>query len=152
MTTTKQAKRARKRAHRRVSAPATFGVFCPGVLEILSIGRGDIKLSIDNNDEDRAKAKDIIEEMLRKGYSIFVETDEGPVRVTRFNPKRMSYTIDVTALPAAPEPKALPPGPTAPGSWASGSRPRSRGGRPKGTREVPVAGSKATAVGRTAGG
>lgn len=120
---------------------ATFDVFCPGVLEILSIGRGDIKLSIDNSDEDRERAKQIIEEMLRAGYTIFVETDDGPVRVTEFNPKRMVYTVDVPdrGLPAPPEPKALPPGPKIR---------RGRGRR----REVPVAGSRATAVGRTAGG
>jgi hypothetical protein len=127
----------------------TLGSFCPGVLEILSIGKGDIKLSIDNNDEDKAKAKAVIEEMLRKGYSIFVETDDGMQRVTQFNPNRMSYTITevVPTLPAPAEPKALPPGePRATPARRAASR------RQRRTREVPVSGSKATAVGRTAGG
>lgn len=123
----------------------TLGSFTPGVLEILSIGKGDIKLSIDNNDEDREKARVLIEEMLRKGYALFVETDDGAVRVTEFNPKRMTYTIMAPALPAPPERKALPPGEPTPAK-------ATRRQRQRGHREIPVSGSKTTAVGRTAGG
>ena len=140
MTTT--TKRARQRLN-RVNKPAIFDVFCPGVLEVLSIGKGDIKLNVGDNDKDRAEAKRIIDEMLRLGYSLFVETDEGPVRVMAFNPNRMSYSVAAPALPAPPEQKALPPG---------SARPKATRGPRKGTREVPVAGTRTTAVGRTAGG
>jgi hypothetical protein len=132
-----------------------------GCLEVLSVGKGDLKLTWDrDNPDDVDKARKTIEEMLRKGYSIFVETDDGPSRVTDFNPKRMTYIIteiaDGTELPAAPVRPALPAGaPVKPDEIMS---PKKRG-RPKGStnkrtrqREVPVAGSRATAVGKTSGG
>lgn len=113
-----------------------LGVFCPGVLEVLSIGKGDLKLTIGgDNPEDTDKARKLIEEMLRKGYSIFVETDKGPTRVKRFNPKRMSYIISEMVEDALPE-----------------ATPTKAPARKARQRSVPVAGSKATAVGKTAGG
>lgn len=111
----------------------TFEVFCPGMLEVLSIGKGDLKLMLDGSSpDDVEKAKALIEEMLRKGYSIFVETDKGPVRVKKFNPKRMTYIVG-----DEPEEGAAAPVPS----------PKKRK-----ERQVPVSGSRATAVGRTAGG
>lgn len=110
---------------------AEFGVFCPGVLDVLSIGRGDLRLQVGDSDEDREKARALISEMLEKGYAIFVETDEGPERVQQFNAEQMTYLI------------ADGPDPTA-------EKPRRR--RKGVMRAVPVAGSKATAVGRTSGG
>lgn len=106
----------------------TFSVFCPGVLEVLSIGKGDLKLTLDPGDpDDVERARSIVNEMLRKGYSIYVDTDKGPVRVKRFSAKRMSYTItEVVSSPGEPQRSA--------------------------EKQVPVAGSRATAVGRTAGG
>ena len=115
---------------------AEIEVVCPGMLEILSVGRGDIKLSIDNsNPEEVANAKRIIEEMLRAGYGIFVETDKGLTRVKKFNAKRMTYVIS-----EMPEGAALPSGP--------GEKPTVQPVE----REVPVAGPRAKAIGRTAGG
>ena len=106
----------------------TFDVFCPGVLEVLSIGKGDLRLVLsEDNPDDIERARDLIEEMLRKGYSIFVETARGQRRVKRFNPKHMTYVI-VDAPDATPPPAR------------------------DATTEVPVAGTRATAVGRTAGG
>lgn len=119
---------------------AEFGVFCPGVLEVLSIGRGDLKLSVGDSEEDREQARGLVEEMLRKGYSIFVETDDGPERVTAFNPKRLTYTIRDG------------PDPDAEDDDASAAAPKKKPPRKKRTREVPVEGSRATAVGRTSGG
>lgn len=138
-------KAARLKAERR-AREAEFGVFCPGVLEVLSIGHGDVKLTLDTGDpEDVERARRLVEEMLRKGYSIFVDTDDGPTKVKEFNPRRMTYSIvDVPGneLAAAPEPKALGPG----------APPAKRSRKRASTREVPVAGSRATAVGRSAGG
>lgn len=160
---------------------AQIDVVCPGILAVLSIGKGDLKLSFDeNNEEDTAKARAVIEEMLRKGYSIFVETDVGPARVQRFSPDRAAYIItelapgiSETSGPAGPtildaeivdDDPALAPGPsiaaqTGVGPPEGAPAPKKRTGRPKGStnkktqeREVPLAGSKATAVGRTAGG
>lgn len=128
-------RKAKERRRAERTKAAEFSVFCPGVLEVLSIGKGDLRLSVGDNDNDRDQARALIDEMLRKGYSIFVETDNGPERVHEFNPRRMTYVIrDAPGTEA----KATP----------SVKKPR---GRPR-TREVPVAGSRATAVGRTAGG
>lgn len=114
-----------------------FGVFCPGMLEVLSIGKGDLKLTIGgDNPEDTEKARKLIEEMLHKGYAIFVETDKGPTRVKKFNPKRMTYIISEVVDEAAPQ---VTKAERAPRKKAKETH-------------VPVAGSKATAVGRTAGG
>lgn len=137
---------------------AKIEVVCPGVLEVLSIGKGDLKLTLGNDPDDVEKAQAVIEEMLRKGYAIFVETDDGPSRVQRFNPKRMTYII----AELAPG-NTLPSGPAPPAALTTGTAVKAdeviapkRRGRPPGKRtrerEVPVAGSRATAVGRTAGG
>lgn len=114
---------------------AEIEIVTPGVLEVLSVGKGDLKLSWDPGDE--AKARETIEEMLRKGYTIFVETENGTARVKRFDPKHMAYVIAAVhehedEAQAATSPKET--------------------GKKVGEREVPVAGSKATAVGKTAGG
>jgi hypothetical protein len=145
------------------TADAHVEVICPGMLDVLSIGKGDLKLSFDpENSDDTEKAKAVIEEMLRKGYSIFVETDVGPARVQRFSAERMAYIITELApgnvLPSGPAPSpALAPGDVIVDAEVledvegpqEGSIPN-----PKKTveKEVPVAGSRATAVGRTAGG
>ena len=130
---------ARLKRERRLAGTAEIEVVCPGMLEILSVGKGDIKLTIDGNDEGEVNdARKIIEEMLAKGYGIFVETDKGLSRVKKFNPKRMTYVIS-----ELPEGESLPTGPVDLGAARK---------RKAIEREVPVAGSKAKAIGRTAGG
>lgn len=98
------------------------------VLEVLAVGKGDMKLTFEEGDED--KARETIKDMLRRGYGIFVETDKGLQVVKRFNPKHMTYVITEVA-PAEP----------------------GKSKRLKGTeREVPLAGSRAKVIGATAGG
>jgi hypothetical protein len=123
-------------------------VICPGMLEVLSIGKGDLKISIGcDNEEDIEKGRRLIEEMLTKGYSIFVETDEGPVRVARFNPNRMTYIIkEIVEEPAEEQASA------APDQSTEAAQKKPRRARRTVEKEVPVRGSKATAVGKTAGG
>lgn len=123
---------------------ADIEVICPGVLEVLSVGKGDLKLTWEAGDED--KARSTIEEMLRKGYSIFVETDVGPARVQRFSSERMTYIITEVV-----EGEQLPTGPAEPAKKAAGKTTKATARKTK-EKEVPVAGSKARAVGRTAGG
>lgn len=97
------------------------------VLDVLSVGQGHITMTFEPDDMDNARKT--IEDMLHRGYAIFVETARGQRRVKRFNPKRMTYIIT-----DAPSEQAVPP---------------TRGGK---EREVPAAGSRAKAVGATAGG
>lgn len=105
---------------------ADIEVVLPGMLEVLSVGKGDIKLTVGGDDpEEIAKAKAIIEEMMSKGYGLFVEGAGGVLRrVKKFNPKKMEYTISELA-------------------------PSGKGAVEK---QVPLAGSRAKAIGRTAGG
>lgn len=97
-----------------------------GRLDILNVADGDTKLVFDENDpEELARGKEIIEDMLRRGYTILVEVKKrngqpGLRRVKRFNPKRGTYII---------------------GDKSDDTE-----------REVPVKRARATAVGRTAGG
>lgn len=123
---------------RRQPCTANIEVVCPGMLEVLSVGKGDIKLTVGGSDPGEIdKARKVIEEMLRKGYGIFVETDKGLTRVKRFNPKRMTYVIaEVVEEPA-------------PVDLESERQVRARRVVDK---HVPVAGSRAKAIGRTAGG
>lgn len=104
-------------------------IVCPGmlagVLDVLSIGKGDLRLTVGGDDPaEIAKAKQVITEMMRAGYGIFVEGDDGVLkRVKRFNAKHMTYVISELA----PTGKVV-------------------------EKKVPLAGSKAKAIGRTAGG
>lgn len=125
------AKRHRRQERMRPGA-AEIEVVCPGMLEVLSVGKGDIKLSINpDNPKDVEGARAMIEEMLAKGYGIFVELPSGRLsRVKKFNPKKMEYIISEVVE----QPDAKP----------AGKRTRDR--------HIPVAGSKAKAIGRTAGG
>lgn len=138
-TTRAAHRRAARAAARASSTDATFEVFCPGVLDVLSIGKGDLRLEVGTSDADRNRAKQLIGEMLEKGYAIFVETEDGPVRVLGFIASEMTYILPDIESGPVPEP-VEPPG--------AGTRPKKKPGK----RKVPVAGSHATAVGRTSGG
>lgn len=118
-----------------MTTTADIEVVCPGMLEVLSVGKGDLKLTIDGTPEDIEKGKAIIEEMLQKGYTLFVETPKGLTRVKKFNPKHMAYVVAALHEDADEDEVAT-----------------TKGKGKVGEREIPVAGSKATAVGRTAGG
>lgn len=94
-------------------------------IDVLSVAKGDMRLSFTGDTpEERAKASATIQQMLTAGYTIFVETKAGLRRVKKYNPKRNEYVIvDV-------------PSPTA-------SRPE---------KAVPARGTRAKAIGATAGG
>ena len=95
-----------------------------GYLDVLNCNAGHIRVSFDKDDvAEVAKAKTMIQDMMRRGYSILVETDDGTWRVNRFDPTRCEYIVE-DATPDAP----------------------------KKTRRLPVRSTRATAVGRTAGG
>ena len=127
------------RTKRERRATAHIEVVCPGMLEVLSVGKGDIKLTI-GSPEEVDDARKMIEEMLRKGYGIFVETDDGLARVKEFNPKRMTYII--TEVVEDADEVSEPDAAAAPAPKKARTR----------KREIPVAGSSAKAIGRTAGG
>lgn len=94
-------------------------------MDVLSVAKGDLRLSFsDDSPEEKAKAKKTIEDMLKAGYTIFVETATGLRRVKRFNAKRSEYVIVDTPSTTASRPEAV----------------------------MPARGTRAKAVGATAGG
>lgn len=151
-------RQSRHKQHVRRTRAAAFTILSPGILEVLSIGKGDLKIEIGDTNHDRAKAQQVIEEMLRKGYTLFVETADGPLKVTKFLPDKMAYLVADTPdvapdsdeleddKPAEPEDAEPSPARPAAGIKTAGGK----RGRPP--RTVPVPGSKTTAIGRTAGG
>lgn len=113
-----------------------------GTLEILNVGAGHLTLTVTAGDAiEVERARRIIEDMLRRGYAIFVETKQGLKPVRKFDPKRMVYLIDDTMQTTPAEPHLS----------SSPSKTGRRGRKPR-YREVPVSKSRTTAVGRTAGG
>lgn len=152
-------------------------VFGAGHLDVLAIGRGHLRLTVPEGDAlEREKAGRIVEDMLRRGYAIFVETEGGTERVRAFDPERFVYLIDDTMDTTRAEPRGttdttdvhLPPTddelkcaecgrafPRRPGPGAQRKRcpdcaASKKLGRP--VTGVPVDRAKATAVGRVAGG
>lgn len=66
-----------------------------GELRILSVARGDTKITFDGDDAEQvAMVKETITDMLAKGYAIFVADEDGKLRkVSRFDPKTCEYIV-----------------------------------------------------------
>lgn len=66
-----------------------------GSLCILNISAGDIKVSFNKEDpEETERAREMIEDMLKRGYSILVQWGQGWRRVKKFIPSRDSYVVE----------------------------------------------------------
>ena len=106
----------------------------PG-LDVLNCGMGHLEFNFDKSSpKDVAEAKKVIEDMLRRGYTIIVEHEGETHRVTSFDPEQEVYYVEMPAEPAEPAEPA-----------------KSRRGRPKG-KPIPIKQSRATGIGRTGGG
>lgn len=66
-----------------------------GSLNYLSVNAGDITLSFDtNNGPEAFRAKEIIEDMLKRGYALFIKFDDGRFeRVRSFDSSKGEYLI-----------------------------------------------------------
>lgn len=103
-----------------------------------------MRFSFDSDDpQEVARAQRVVQDMLARGYILFVDVDGKLERVKRFNPKTNCYIIadGATAAPTTVE-------------SIEEVRPAvKRGrGRPRKEREVPARSHKATSVAPTAGG
>jgi hypothetical protein len=114
----------------------------PGKLEILNVGDGHTEIVVDrSNPIELERASRIIEDMLKRGYALFVH-GKGDVltRVKRFDKKHKAYIVGAEAtVPAEPlEPKNSPVVTMKRGKFKEAS--------------VPIESAKVTVVGRSAGG
>jgi hypothetical protein len=115
-----------------------------GSLSILNTGAGDIEMKFNkDNQQEVDKAKEVITDMLRRGYAIFIEDAMGETyRVTEFDPQNNCYIIK-----DAPQDEPVEEAEQAPGEEEAAPAPKKRG-----RKAVHVTEAKATAVGRSAGG
>lgn len=151
-----------------------------GVLEILNCQAGDIKISFSKDSPvEVIRAKRIITDMLRRGFALIVEVERDGEkkyeRVQEFDEAHGDYIIadfDPTPPPQMPprmvalkevyekdyaaDPEnvsAAAPQPSAePDVEAPAQTPGKKDGRGKYRRRLPMETTKATAVGRSAGG
>ena len=62
------------------------------MLDVLNINAGHMKFDF-KDEADEEKASKVIQDMLRMGYAIFIETDDGLRRVSAFDPKEKVYIV-----------------------------------------------------------
>lgn len=119
-----------------------------GELSVLNCGKGDIRIKLDkDNPIDIARAKRMIQDMLRRGYLLAIERSDGKlVPVESFDAEAGEYIIVEGALYSGGE----DPPPVNEAEAGEKPEPKKRG-RPAKTR-VPMANARATAVPMTAGG
>ena len=109
-----------------------------GTVDVLNCGSGHLKFSFDSGEVEAERASRVVQDMLRRGYALFIEGKAGKmIKVKSFDPKTREYIIADGALYAGDEePKPQ-------------SRPSSRKGVPI---RLAANRSKVTGVAPTAGG
>jgi hypothetical protein len=130
-----------------------------GVLEILNVAAGDVKLTFDKgNPIETIRAKRIVVDMLRRGYALVVEVERGGKRayerVQEFDEKNGEYIIaDFDPVIAQEADKADGELPPLPLRQHDISAPAPQPVAKKGGRtRLPMETTKATGIGRSAGG
>lgn len=116
----------------------------PG-LDILNTGHGHAEINFNHEDViELERGKRIIEDMLKRGYLLFIHGDDGKmVKVEKFDRSTGKYIIGDCALYAGAEPIGEP-------EVQSTEEPKKRGRPRKGA--VPMDQVRATSIGRSAGG
>lgn len=121
-----------------------------GELAILNCREGDMRFSFDKDDpQELERAKRVVEDMLRRGYIIFVDVGGKLRKVTKFDAKRGEYIIADGPLYSGdengdknqeeiPEPKK--------------PKTKAKEKAAKGTKRVGMRSSKAVGVAPTSGG
>lgn len=121
----------------------------PGI-DILNCGAGHAEISFATGDPiELERGKRIIEDMLRRGYVLFIEGDDKAlIRVVEFNAAKGTYIIADGPLYAGDQPD--PQAPELPATSDAATSPKRGRGRPR--REVAIGSVKTTAIARSAGG
>lgn len=129
----------------------------PGVVNILSVGEGHIKLSFDKNEPaERIRAARIVKDMLKRGYALLVDKGNGQYqRAEGFDEETCEYILaDFDPVEAekadaaeAVEVSTIDRGTAPPSGTPSIIKPR-------GKRQLRIPADKAhvNAIGRIAGG
>ena len=114
---------------------------------MLSVGDGHLEIRFKKDDPiEIERAKRIITDMLKRGYSLFVHgKDDVLTRVKRFDAKTGTYII-ADGPTVAPLPTSAPP------EVALVTSPKKRGRHPKGETAIHMTEAHATVIGRSAGG
>lgn len=75
----------------------------PGLLSVLNVGAGDLKLTFNSGDPiETDRAKRTVEDMLRRGYVVFVsDTDGNLTKVRSFDGAKNEYIL--ADVPAGPD-------------------------------------------------
>lgn len=112
-------------------------------LDVLNCTMGDMKFSFDSKDpQEVERARRCVQDMLRRGYVIFVETKKGLRKVTGFNAKNDTYIIaDGPMTIEEPTDGQKPKAPEKAKKTATAKK-----------RAIPARGAKGTAIAPTAGG
>lgn len=110
-----------------------------GFLDVLNVGAGHLTFRFDKNrDEEKAKAKKVITDMLKRGYMIFVLDGGEQKRVRAFDEAHEEYILE--------EPDVIPEAPE-----VTDQKPEVRRLARRGKR-VALTAARATGIGPTAGG
>jgi|SRR6185312_6465857 len=123
------------------AAQAAVKLPVTGSLDILNCGAGHLRFGFDSsNAAEVERAKSVIQDMLKRGYMLFVQKGAEHVRVRSFDPSTCEYLIEEPEpeVLAATEPTVEP-------------TPKKSRGRPK-LQRASMSQSKATAIAPTAGG
>lgn len=135
-----------------------------GSLSILNTGAGDIKMTFDHHNPDEAtKAIAMLQDIQKRGYAILVQQEDGSyARAHRIDAETGCYVVVVPTPISAPVPApAEEPGEDTQGEVSATPEPQDedtlapnrKARRSRGTvKNIPVAGAKAVAVARSAGG
>jgi hypothetical protein len=127
-------------AIKRISSGGVPADVNPGEVIVLSVHRGDMRLKFDSDDPAEVEqARIAIQDMLKRGYMIFVDTSddrsgEGLLRVHSFDPTRNEYIVRVDKRSKAYK------------------EAQEVGEKPPKEKRVPATKARATAVAPTSGG
>lgn len=67
-----------------------------GEMAVLSVGRGDMKINFNSDDPKEVEnARTIVQDMLSRGYMLFVEVNGKTTRVSGFDPSTNEYIIKI---------------------------------------------------------
>ena len=112
-----------------------------GTLSILNVYKGDIEIKFDTNDRaDIEKARNIISDMLKRGYTLLVEIDGAYQRAIGFDETVGAYIVSDSKEVESVEEKAQP------------KEVKAKKGKAIRRRRLSIASTNAVAIARSAGG